>query len=290
MNLFKRKSLVAAVATALVFGASAAMLTAKAEAKEWKTVTIALEGAYEPWNFTNSDGSIGGFEPELAADVCARAKLDCKLIAQDWDGMITGLNAGKFDVIMDALSVTPERQQVIAFSIPYAATPASFAVLKSGPLANLAGTGTTITLGTDLAEQHKATEALREALKGKTIGLQTATVYAKFIYDNFSDVATIREYKTSAEHDLDLAAGRVDAVFNDSTYFTSVMSKPENADMAFGGPQIAGSVWGDGEALGLRKEDTDLKALLDPAIAAALADGTVKKLSEKYFKIDVSPK
>jgi octopine/nopaline transport system substrate-binding protein len=290
MNLKTRKYFIAALTTALIFGTSATMLSAKAEAKEWKTVTIALEGAYEPWNFTNSDGTIGGFEPELAADICARAKLECKLIAQDWDGMIAGLNAGKFDIMMDAVSVTPERQQVIGFSIPYAATPAGFAVLKSGPLANLAGTGTTITLGTDIAEQRKATEALREALKGKTIGLQTATVYAKFVYDNFGDVATIREYKTSAEHDLDLAAGRVDAVFNDSTYFTSVMSKPENADMAFGGPQIAGKIWGEGEALGLRKEDTDLKALLDPAIAAALADGTVKKLSEKYFKLDVSPK
>jgi octopine/nopaline transport system substrate-binding protein len=203
--------------------------------------------------------------------------------------MITSLNAGKFDVIMDALSITPERKEVIGYTVPYAATPAVFAALKTGPLANIAGTGTTIKLGTDAAEQKKAVEALRTALNGKTIGIQAATVYAKFIYDNFQDIATIREYKTSPEHDLDLVAGRIDVAFDDATYFTSAFSKSDNADLAFTGPEIAGPIWGEGEGLGIRKADTDLKALLDPAIQAALADGTVKKLSEKWFKVDISP-
>jgi len=286
-NKLKGRSLIG-VAAAFA-GAAVLALPAAVAAKEWKTVTIALEGAYEPWNLTNPDGSLAGFEPELAKDVCARAKIECKLIAQDWDGMIAALNAGKFDVIMDALSITPERMEAIAFSVPYAATPAGFAALKTGPLAKLAGTDTTVKLGTDLAEQKKAMEALRTALKGKTIGIQAATVYGKFIYDNFGDVATVREYKTSAEHDLDLVAGRIDVAFDDATYFNSAFSKPDNADLAFTGPEIAGQIWGEGEGLGLRKSDADLKAILDPAIKAALADGTVKKLSEKWLKVDVSP-
>lgn len=274
------------------FAAAAGLVfVGSAPAKDWTSITIALEGAYEPWNATAPDGTIIGFEPDLIKDVCARAKLECKLIAQDWDGMIPALTAGKFDVIMDSLAITPERLQAIGFSVPYANTPAAFAVLKSGPLANLAGTGTTLVLGTDPAAQKTAMAALREALKGKTIGVQTSTVYTKFLTDNFGDVATIREYKTSAEHDLDLVAGRIDAAFNDATYFVSAFAKKDNADMAFSGPEIAGKVWGDGEALGLRKGDTDLKAKLDPAIQAALADGTVKKLSEKYFGgLDVSAK
>lgn len=277
------------LAGAMAAGAMAApFVAAPAQAKDWKTVTIALEGAYEPWNLTNPDGSLGGFEPELAKDLCARMKVQCKLITQDWDGMITALNAGKFDVIMDALSITPDREKVIAFTHPYAATPAVFVALKSGPMANLAGTGKTIKLA-DTHSDPAAIKPLREALKGKTIGIQAATVYAKFIYDNFKDVATIKEYKTSAEHDLDLTTGRIDAAFDDATYFTSAFSKPENKDLAFTGPEIAGKIWGDGEGLGIRKDDKDLKAMFDKAIAAALADGTVKKLSEKWFKIDVSP-
>lgn len=272
---------------ALALATVAAGFTARpASARE---VTIALEGAYEPWNLTKPDGTLDGFEPELAKDLCARMKAQCKLIAQDWDGMMAALQAGKFDVIMDALSITPERQQQIAFSEPYANTPAAFATLKTGPLANMAGTGTTVKLSGDVAADKSVTAPMRELLKGKTIGLQSATVYTKFIEDNFKDVATIREYKTAAEHDLDLVAGRIDVAFDDATYFTTAFAKPDNADLAFTGPQIGGTVWGPGEALGMRKADTELKAAFDTAIKAALADGTVKKLSLKWFKIDVEP-
>jgi octopine/nopaline transport system substrate-binding protein len=262
-----------------------------ASAKDWTTASIAFEGAYEPWNLTKPDGTIDGFEPELAKDICARAKIECKFIAQDWDGMMAGLAAGKFDIIMDALSITPDRQKVIDFSKPYANTPAVFAVNKKGPLANLAGTGTLLKL--DISGEgpggKEAIAALRKALTGKSIGIQTATVYSDFVYKNFKDVATIREYKTSPEHDLDLIAGRIDAAFDDATYFTSAFAKPDNADLAFSGPEFGGQIWGPGEGLGIRKTDADLTAKFDAAIAAALADGTIKKLSLKWFKLDVSP-
>jgi octopine/nopaline transport system substrate-binding protein len=270
-------------------GLLALATTSFASAKDWKSVTIALEGAYAPWNLTNPDGTLGGFEPELTAYLCKHAGLECKLIAQDWDGMIAALNAGKFDVIMDALSITEERKQVIGFTVPYAATPAAFATLKTGPLAKLAGTGTTIRLGTDAAEQKKASEPLRAALKGKTIGIQAATVYAKYIYDNFGDIASVREYKTSAERDLDAVSGRIDVAFDDVVYLNSAFEKPGNADLALTGAEIAGPIWGEGEGLGIRKADADLKAKFDEAIKVALADGTVKKLSLKWFKVDVSP-
>ena len=73
------------------------------------------------------------------------------------------------------------------------------------------------------------------------------------------------------------------------TYFTTAFAKADNADLAFTGPQIGGTIWGPGEGLGLRKADTDLKAKFDAAIKEALADGTVKRLSLKWFKIDVQP-
>ena len=62
-------------------------------------------------------------------------KVECKIIAQDWDGMIPGLQAGKFDVIMDGMSITEERQKQIDFTKPYSATPAAFVAAKSSPLA-----------------------------------------------------------------------------------------------------------------------------------------------------------
>ena len=83
-----------------------------ASAKDWTTVTITLEGAYAPWNMTSSDGTLIGFEPELAKILCERVKVECTLVPSGWDGMIPALNAGKFDVILDALAITDERRQV----------------------------------------------------------------------------------------------------------------------------------------------------------------------------------
>ena len=80
-----------------------------------------------------------------------------------------------------------------------------------------------------------------------------------------------------------------DAAFDDDTYFSAAFAKPDNSDLVLGGAQFGGLVWGEGEALGLRKGDPELKAKFDEAIAAALADGTVKKLSEKWFKVNVAP-
>ncbi|WP_267549202.1 transporter substrate-binding domain-containing protein [Rhizobium rhizogenes] len=266
---------------------AAAAFAAPAVAKDWKTATITLEGAYAPWNMTNADGSLGGFEPELAKVLCERAKIDCKLVASDWDGMIPALNAGKFDVIMDALSITDERKQVIGFTIPYAATPAAFATAKDSPLANAAGTGSTIKM-TPGQTGVKEIDVLKEAFKGKTIGIQAATVYAKFVYDNFGSIATIREYKTGADRDLDLQNGRIDLGFDDAVYFANAFASA-NDSLAFTGPEIAGSIWGAGEGLGIRQADTDLADKFNAAIKSALADGTIKTLSMKWFKVDVSP-
>ncbi|MDC9837820.1 transporter substrate-binding domain-containing protein [Rhizobium sp. MJ37] len=281
MNISK-SSMHAAVLTTAILAATAANA---------QTVTIAFEGAYEPWNITTPDGALDGFEPELAKVLCERAKLDCKFVAQDWDGMFTGLQAGKFDVVMDGVNITAERKKQIAFSIPYVNTPAAFVVNTTGEVNDLPAKGTKLKLEADDTGPQAAEvlAQLREALKGKTIGVQISTVYSGFVSRNFGDVATIREYKTPPEHDLDLAAGRIDVSFDDATYFTSALSKPDNADLAFTGPEIGGAIWGGGQALCFRLADEALKTKFDEAIKGALADGTVKHLSEKWFKRDVTP-
>jgi len=268
--------------------ALSALAAVPAMAKDWTNVVIGTEGAYAPWNLTNSDGSLGGFEIDLMNDVCKRAALTCTFMTHDWDTMIESLNANKFDVILDALSITPDRAKVIGFTVPYAQTPAGFATLKDSSLANLPGTGTPITVTGDVAADKATVDKFRDAFKGKTIGIQAATVYAKFVYDNFKD-STIREYKTVDERDQDLKAGRIDASFDDETALGATMATAGNEDIVLTGPAIGGPVWGAGEGLGLRQSDTDLKAKFDTAIKAAIADGTVKALSEKWFKLDVTP-
>ena len=275
------------VAGVLILAALSVGSGAVAQAKDWKSVTVVTEGAYEPWNLTNPDGTVGGFEPEMLKDLCTRMKIECKVVTSDFDSAIPSLQAGKYDVIMDALSITDDRKKVIAFTEPYAATPAVFVADKNGPLAKAPGSDTTIKLDND--GKTPTMDDLRKAFKGKTIGIQSATVYTPFVTNNFKDVATIREYKTSPEHDLDLVAGRIDLAFDDATYFTAAFAKADNKDLVYTGPQIGGNVWGPGEAFGIRQSDTDLIAMFNKALAEAKADGTLKKLSMKWFKLDVVP-
>ncbi|WGS46120.1 transporter substrate-binding domain-containing protein [Burkholderia sp. JSH-S8] len=260
-----------------------------AHARDWKSVKVALEGGYAPWNLTLPSGKLSGFEPELLDNLCRRVDLQCDVVAQDFDGLIPGLQAGKFDVLMDALAITPEREKVIAFSRPYAATPAAFATLDGHGLTNTAGKASLLKLTGDPRTDKPAIAPLRDQLKGKSIGIQSGTVYTKFINDNFKDVASIRLYKTSAERDLDLVNGRIDMAFDDVTYYAGIAGNKDTARIRIAGPAIGGPIWGPGEGLGFRKQDTELKAKFDAAITAALADGTVKRLSEKWFKTDVKP-
>ncbi|PKH20924.1 ABC transporter substrate-binding protein [Enterobacterales bacterium CwR94] len=254
-----------------------------------RTLTIATEGSYEPWNLTLPGGKLGGFEPELMEDLCQRMQTSCRLVVQNWDGMITGLNAGKFDVIMDAIVITPERQAVIGFTRPYASTPASFIALKGHLLPEATGAQATVKLHDDEREVRPAIAELRRALKGKNIGIAMGTLYTPFIDKYFRDIATIREYSASADALLDLQAERIDAVFDDVTFIESMLSKPGYEDIGFSGPKLSGPIWGEGEGMGIRKADTELKAQLDKAIAGALADGTVLRLSMKWFKSDMTP-
>jgi octopine/nopaline transport system substrate-binding protein len=270
--------------------AAGLLFTPTAFAKDWKTVVIGMEGAYEPWNLTDSSGKIVGFEPDLVTDVCKRAGLECKIIAQDWDGMIPGLKAGKFDVIMDGMAVTDERKKEIDFTKPYAASPGSFLAPKDSPLAKAPDAGTLINLDKDPAAGEAAIKGVQAALKGKTLGVQVSTTHANFAGQYLKGIATVKEYKTTDDRDLDLKAGRIDAVLEDLPTNMATASKPDGSELAVVGPEFIGGVFGPGEGMGLRKSDADLTAKFDAALAAAIADGTVKKLSEQWFKADLTPR
>ncbi|TIP44789.1 MAG: transporter substrate-binding domain-containing protein, partial [Mesorhizobium sp.] len=150
----------------IALAALALTCSTPALAKDWKTVSVAMEGSYAPWNQTDASGKIVGFEVDILNDVCARAKLECNIVAQDWDGVIPGLTAGKFDIVMDGMSITEERMKTIDFSIPYASSPVAFLADKNGPLANLSNKGKMIDLSKDDAESKAALDTLRKELTG----------------------------------------------------------------------------------------------------------------------------
>ena len=183
----KSKWLMSVTLGALVFGGIHTVT-----AKEWTSVNIATEGAYEPWNLTLPNGEISGFEPDLMKILCDRMKLTCNIKVQAWDGMITSLNAGKFDVLMDSIVITEDRKKVVSFSVPYARTPASFVSTEADLIPGKADKP--ITLENDPKAILAAIGEMQKALAGKTIGIQSGTVYTTFIDEYFKDIATVREF------------------------------------------------------------------------------------------------
>jgi octopine/nopaline transport system substrate-binding protein len=280
----RRADRILGIVAALALGITAGV----AAAKEWTTVKIATEGAYPPWNATDSSGQLVGFELDLAKDLCGRMAVECEVVAQDWEGIIPALQAGKYDVIMAGMSITDERKKVIQFSDSYAATPAKFAVLKDSDLASYAGKLDRANLDEVDADEQAAIDAMKEAFDGKTVGVQVATTHANFLETYLADTVEIRKYDTQENLDLDLQSGRVDLALASMSYWQPLMNTEKGADFAVIGPGMTGGPFGSGVGVGIRQEDGDLVELFNQAIAAAKADGTITKLSEQWFGFDAS--
>jgi len=274
---------------AVVAGAVLALgLTAFDASAQMRKVKVATEGAYAPWNFVNSAGKLEGFELDLGAELCKRAKFDCEFVAQDWDGIMPSLLAKKYDAIMAGMNITPKRMETINFTTAYAAGAHGFLVMKNSPLTKMPGGEFSLTK--DAAGAEKAIADLKPLLKGKILGVQASTTNLAWAEKYFKDVAEIREYKTTEQHDLDVAAGRIDAAVVAHSAAKATMETATGKDMAIAGPAFSGGMLGLGVAVGIRKEDNDLKTAFDDAVKSAIADGTIKRLSEKWFKVDMTPK
>lgn len=262
-------------------------LGASASAKEWKAVKIGVEGAFPPWNMIGPDGKLAGYDIDLSADLCKRAKVECELIVGEWTSLIPSLNAGKFDLVL-TLGINEARKKVVDFTIPYASGVATFLIAKNGPVAQMPMTGERLNLN-DKDKADPVMADIRRMVKGKTIGVVQSTSQEQLIRAYFGSDVEIRTYKASPERDLDLRAGRIDAGFDSGVYGTSTLQKPENQDLAMTGPLIKGAMLATEVALGMRKDETDLKAIFDKAIREATEDGTIRALSVKWSKLDLSP-
>jgi lysine-arginine-ornithine-binding protein len=256
-------------------------------AKEWTKVNIGVEGAFPPWNMVGPDGKLSGFDIDLTEDLCRRAKVECSLIVGEWSSFIPSLNAGKFDLML-TLGINETRRKVVDFTTPYASGVATFLAPKNSPEAKMPATGERLNLN-NKAKADPIMAEIGKILKGKAVGVVGSKSQEQLIRAYFGNDVEIRTYKTSAERDLDLAAGRIDVGFDSGVYGTTMLAKPVNAELAMVGPLLKGAMLATEVALGMRKDEPDLKAKFDAAIRSAAEDGTIRKLSEKWSKLDLTP-
>ncbi|WP_343561050.1 ABC transporter substrate-binding protein [Kiloniella sp. b19] len=229
-------------------------------------VRIGVEGAYPPFSSVDADGKLVGFDIEIAHALCEEMKVECELVAQDWDGIIPGLLARKYDAIIASMSITEERKKKVDFSAKYYNTPARF-VRKKGS-------------GIEIDDA---------SLSGKTVGVQRGTIHDNFISGEFDGKLDIKYYGTQDEAYLDMAAGRIDLLFADSVAMDDGFLKTDSGkDFEFVGPSYSDpKYFGEGAGIAIRKQDNDLRDNFSAAIKAIRANGVYQKINEKYFPYDI---
>jgi octopine/nopaline transport system substrate-binding protein len=264
------------------------LLMAQAAAGDRPPIKIATEGAYPPWNYIDPSGHLVGFEIELATDLCRRMDLECEMVTHKWRGIIEGLNQGKYDAIMAAMSITEPRKKLVTFSRSYADTPNVFVVRKDNPLANFQSSIAHVTLDDITDAEQAALDALRSALKGKIIGVQVATINQKFADTYLGDLAEIRIYDFQHTVDLELYQGRIDALIGGMAYWVPLIHSEQGREYKIIGPQMTGGPFGKGIGVAVRQQDQALADLFSRAIDSSIRDGSINGLAIKWFSFDVS--
>ncbi len=254
-----------------------------------KSIRIGTEGAYPPWNNLNSAGELEGAEIDFGNEACKRMGVDCEWVTQDWDGIIPALLNGKYDIIIAGMSITEERKQKVNFTNGYMTDGARFAVLKDSGLADLKIAGMAkVNLNNAGGKEQAAIGQLIAAMNGKNVCVQSSTIHQNFLEKHMSGAVEVSLYQAVDDHNLDLAAGRCDAILADVGSIIDFMESDGGVDIAFTGPTFSGGVFGDGVGGAIRKEDTDILDMWNKVIAEMSEDGTTANITKKWFGRDIS--
>ena len=254
-----------------------------------KSIRIGTEGAYPPWNEKNSAGELEGAEIDFGNEACKRMGVDCEWVIQDWDGIIPALLNGKYDIIIAGMSITEERKQKVNFTNGYMTDGARFAVLKDSGLADLKIAGMAkVNLNNAGGKEQAAIGQLIAAMNGKNVCVQSSTIHQNFLEKHMSGAVEVSLYQAVDDHNLDLAAGRCDAILADVGSIIDFMESDGGVDIAFTGPTFSGGVFGDGVGGAIRKEDTDILDMWNKVIAEMSEDGTTANITKKWFGRDIS--
>ena len=253
------------ILTAGVIGMTFVAATAHAEdlldqVKARGTLRIGCEGTFPPFDSKAPNGELVGFDVDIAKAVAAKLGVKPEFVTTEWSGIIAGLQAGKFDVIVNQVGVTDARKQVLDFSPGYTFSGAELIQRKNDdrPFKSL------------------------EDLKGHKLGVGLGT--------NYMDMAKsvpgidVKTYPGAPEYLSDLAAGRIDAALNDRLMVAYLIKT--NAHL----PLKAGAMVGTGNpsAIPFKKGNPKFAKAIDDAMAQLEADGTFTKISDKWFGIDVT--
>ena len=248
----------------LLLGAVALGLSVGVAAKEWKEIRVAIDPTYKPFTYKTEDGKPTGFDVDIAQALCDLNKVKCVYVEQVWDGMIPGLQARKYDAIISSMSITPDRQKVVAFTGKYYTTPSQIVV-----------------------KNDIKTDGSAASLKGKKLGVLKGSTQEKYAKGELAGAGVqIISYEAQDQVYLDINAGRLDGTVADVIEVQGgFLDTADGKDYVFVGKPLGNFVqyFGEGAGIAVRKQDKDLREMLDKGITTLRANGTWKAINDKYF-------
>ena len=247
----------------LIAGTLGALQSASADEldgiKSNGSMKIAMTGAYPPFNFVNEKNEVVGFDPAIGMEIAKRMGVKAVVVTTAWDGIIAGLLASKYDAIVGSMSITAKRQKVVDFVGPYYRMSRAVFVKKDA-----------------------ATQSLAD-LKGKKIGATLGETHEKWARKQGG--WTIRTYKGLPELFIELDTGRVDAIVVDNIPVFVAIKKNGMALRQLNTPNIEGA--DDKAGIAVRKNNPKLVAAMQKALDEMMADGTYKKIADKWIGSDI---
>ncbi|MHB9024007.1 MAG: ABC transporter substrate-binding protein [Armatimonadota bacterium] len=219
------------------------------------TLRVAMSGLYPPFNYFDEQNHLVGFDVDVAREIAQRLNRTPNLITTAWDGILAGLVAHKFDVIIGSMAITEERKKTVNFSAPYYVSGAQLIVRNGSPIAQL------------------------KDLRGKTVGVTVGETYAAYLQAHDPGIKRLSPYKGGVPNLLiELKNKRIDAFVSDRLVGLHAI-KTAGSDAVLAGEFLYREEMGIAVARG----DDDLLAEINDALAAMKADGTYARISSKWF-------
>ena len=231
-----------------------------AKIQERGTIIIGLEGDWAPWSFVDENDQLMGFDVEVARAIAAKLGVEAEIIPGEWDGLFAGMDAGRYDIVVNGVEVTPERTEKYDFADPYAYIRTALIV-----------------------RGDNETIKTFEDLKGKKTANSIASTYMNLAEDYG---ATCYGVDTLDETLTMVLQGRVDATLNAIVSYTDYMAQHPDANLKV----VATTEDASNVAIPMRKgaETASLLEAINKAIAELHEEGVISELSVKYFGEDIS--
>lgn len=233
-------------------------LLARIQAKG--TIMVAMEGTWSPWTYHDETDALVGYDVEVAQKIAEKLGVTVNFVEGEWDGLLAGLDDGRYDIMVNGVGVTESRSKKYDFSTPYAYN--RTAVIVRGDYDEITS---------------------MQDLNGKTTANTISSTYATQAESFGATVTGVDDLNQTMEL---LLQNRIDATLNAEVVFTDYLKAHPDANIKIA--TFSDEV--EQVAIPVRKgeDSASLLAAINDVLAQLDADGTLKALSEKYFGTDIS--